>query len=331
MIKIENFCENNVKYISYYNFLNNTENINKLLIKLKFLKHPIIKKKILKMIEDNHKIILHNINLLNIVISYYIQNNLINKSEIGVFFKFYQKNIKKTNIMSYKSLLIMFYKIADYDNLLSLLKEIFYIFSNYRTCLYYMTPSINFYNTKKETIKNIVIKFRDNLNTLNQIITKVYIGDKNPWGSSYYSTAFSMFETLIILKKYFKDPIKLLKIEFKVNKMSKDVIKDICYSYQTKKIKDSDIDNKLNPEYINNVSQFIVNIKRLGYDLWFVIPLIFNSIFQDYIIKGIPDSKIFSHDKIYFQTTNNYLGFMCFILVKYGFITNVNIFHNFND
>ena len=42
------------------------------------------------------------------------------------------------------------------------------------------------------------------------------------------------------------------------------------------------------------------------------------------------DAKIYNHDKIYYQKTNNKLGIMCYILVADGFITNANIFQKFN-
>ena len=64
-----------------------------------------------------------------------------------------------------------------------ILKEILYICSDYRACIYFMTPSINFENykrTKKEVVKDVVLKFRCNINTLNQIISHIYVGYKNP-------------------------------------------------------------------------------------------------------------------------------------------------------
>jgi hypothetical protein len=93
----------------------------------------------------------------------------------------------------------LFYKLIFYENCISVLKECFYIFSEYRACIYFMTPSINFNNTKKNIIENVIISFRDNINTLNQIISKIYLGDKNPWGSIYYSTAYSMTQEVLFL------------------------------------------------------------------------------------------------------------------------------------
>jgi len=192
-----------------------------------------------------------------------------------------------------------------------------------------MTPSINFYETDKKTIQKVIINFRDNINTLNQLISKIYIGDKNPWGSIYYSTAYSMFETLLIIKKYFKDPLKILNINFisykKCNKIN--VINNLCDNYNKQKLNNSEIDCKK----INNVSDFILNLKKMGYDLWFVIPLVFDTIFEKYELEGLIESEVIGKEKIFFQKMNNNIGLMCYLLTNNGYISNINIFKQFND
>jgi hypothetical protein len=280
------------------------------------------------MIVKNHKYVLDKLNKIDIIISYYKQNNLINKSEIGNFFKYYEIHKKNTNINNYDELLNLFYNLISYDKCISLLKECFYIFSDYRACIYYMTPSVNFYNTTKKILKNVIINFRDNINTLNQIISKIYIGDKNPWGSIYYSTAYSMFETLIIIKKYFKDPLKILNIEFIISKKcnKNNIINNLCDKYNKINIK-----NKINCKEINNVSQFILTLKKLGHDLWFVIPLVFDTIFEKYKINNLMDSEIIGKEKILYQKMNNNIGLKCFLLTNNGYISNTNLFKNFND
>ena len=138
-----------------------------------------------------------------------------------------------------------------------------------------------------------------------------------------------MFETLMILKKYFKDPLKMLNITFLINKKCKknDLTKDLYNNYQKLKLKDSTLTKK----NINSISQFIVFLKKEGYDLWFTIPLIFNTIYKSYELDGLPDSLLVNHKKIYYQKMNNIIGLMCYILVEEGFITNVNIYQKFND
>jgi hypothetical protein len=327
--KIENFCEkHNKEFKIYYEYLNNPSYEKIILFFLKFIHHEKIKKKIFKMIPENHILILNKINKINIIISFYQKNNLINKSEIGKFFTYYQKCIKNKNINNHEDLYNLFYELISYDNCILLLKECFYIFSDYRACIYYMTPSINFYKTSKENISLVIMNFIDNINTLNQLISKIYLGEINPWGSVYYSSAFSMFETLYILNKYFKDPLKKLKIIFKVDEICK---KELININLLEKYKNLKLNNNLIIHKINNVSDFIIKLKKLGFDLWFVIPFVFNTIYKKYNLNGFPESLVFGYEKIYYQKINNLIGIMCFILLNNDYISNINIFKNFND
>jgi hypothetical protein len=316
-MKIENFCkEHNQEFKLYYNYLNNPFYLSIVLLCLKYIHHKEIQKKILDMIINNHDIVLDKLNKIDIIISFYIQNNLINKSEIGKFFHFYMNHRKDIDLNNHQHLFELFYKLISYERLISVLKECFYIFSDYRACIYFMTPSIRFHDTKKSIIKKVILNFRDNLNTLNQIISKVYLGDKNPWGSIYYSTAYSMFETLFIIKKYFKDPLNILNIKFIVKK----------------KISKNEIMKELSKKYdkINSISECIITLKKNGYDLWYTIDYIFNIIYKEYEIIGLQDAEVIGNKKIYCQKLNNKLGFMCYILSVNGYITNTNIYKNFN-
>jgi hypothetical protein len=332
--KIENFCEeHNSEFKTYYNYLNNSVYIKILITCLSYINHPTIQTKILNMIKEHKKIVYEKLNKIDIIINFYKQNNLIEKSEIGKFFIFYEKNKKNINLKNNEDLLKLFNILINYDKVISVLKECFYIFSDYRACIYFMTPSIDFYNTSKKIINNVILNFRDNLNTMNQIISKIYVGDENPLGSHYYSTAYSMFETLFIIKKYFSDPLKIVKIKFNVIKKcsEKQIIEKLCDKYHNTKLKDSELDNKINKKNVHNISQLILNLKRLGYDLWFVLPLVFNTIYEKYEVKNIPESLVFGKEKLYFQKMNNQIGFMCYVLVSEGYVSNGNIFNNFND
>ncbi len=332
--KIENFCsDHHLEFKKYYNYLNNPFYVSILLKCLHYIDHEKIKNKIYLMIVENKKYILERLSIISTLIKFYKKNNLINKSEIGHFFTFYESELKKINQNNNKDLLKLFYKLIHYKGCISVLKECFYIYSDYRACIYFMTPSLNFYNTKKIYVDEVVKNFKDNINTLNQIITKVSIYDKNPWGSKFYTSAYIMFETLIILKKYYSNPLKKLDIIFTIKEQcsSKNIIKELCNNYHKEKMQKTSIDNKINEKYINNISQFIINLKNMGYDMWFVINLVFNTIYKNYILSNIMEPLIISHEKIYYQKMNNKIGIMCFILVSDNFISNVNIFKNFND
>jgi hypothetical protein len=335
--KIENFCqEHNEEFKKYYNFLNSSIGYQITLQYLNYLHNDKLKEHILNLIKKNHKYIIDRLNKIDIIISFYKQNKLINKSEIGKFFSFYEIHKNKTDIKNDKQLFELFYKLISYNGCLDVLKECFYIFSDYRSCIYFMTPSVNFNKVtskNKILIKNVIHNFRDNLNTMNQVISHVYSGTKTPWGSHLYTMGYSMFETLMIIKQYFKNPLKEINIEFSIKKEcnKKDIIKKLCYNYHMKKFKNSNIDDKINEKHVNNVSQFILILKRLGYDLWFVVYLVFDTIYPIYKFKGITLPIIYTHEKIQLQMKNNELGVMCFILTENGFITNSNIFNNFND
>jgi hypothetical protein len=199
-----------------------------------------------------------------------------------------------------------------------------------------MTPSIDFHivsSKNKTLLKQVIHNFKDNTNTMNQIISKVYSGDKTPWKSPLYTMAYSMYETLLILKQYFKDPLKEIDIKFTIQKEcnKRDIIKNLCKNYHNKKFKESNIDSKINEKHVNTISHFILILKRLGYDLWYVVYLVFDTIYPKYKFSGIKQPIIYTHEKIQLQLKNNELGVMCYILTDKGFITSSNIFNNFND
>ena len=333
--KIANFCS--TKYLTefknYYNYLNNPIYVSYFMHYLAIANSPQMKTKILEMIKKNKKQINESLKKAVIVIEYYEQNNLITKSDIGKFFQFYKKSIKSLDLKKDDDLMELFYKLINYDDLISILKECFYIFSDQRACVYYMTPSINFYKTKKTIIENVILTFRSNQNMLCQIISKVYLGDKNPWVSELYSSAYAMFETLNIIELYFKDPLKMvnIKVYYDKSKIKKNgnqtLLNDLFKKYDKVKL----LKQKLDSNGIINVSSFIIKLKKLGYDMWFVIPLVFDVIFGKYKLSGVQEANVFGMKDIINQKKNNMLGIMCYLLNREGYISNTNIFKNFND
>ncbi len=335
--KIENFCEeHHEEFKRYYNFLNSSFGYQMVIYHISLLQTDKMKQYILNLIKKNHSYVIDKLNKIDIIISFYKENNLINRSEIGKFFTFYEKHRTKIDIKNNEQLLSLFYNLISYPECINILKECFYIFSDYRSCIYFMTPSIDFNKVtskNKLLLKQVIHNFKDNINTMNQVISKVYSGDKTPWRSPLYTMAYAMFDTLIIIKQYFKDPFKEIGIKFDIKKEcnKKDIIKRLCENYHSKKFKNSDIDDKINEKHVNTISHFILILKRLGYDLWYVIYLVFDTIYPKYTLKGIPKPIIYTHEKIQFQLKNNELGVMCYILTDRGFITSSNIFNNFND
>jgi hypothetical protein len=137
-----------------------------------------------------------------------------------------------------------------------------------------------------------------------------------------------MYETLYIISKYYKDPLKELDIEFKIIKKCNktDILKNLLINYEKSKL-----NAQLNINKIFNITDFISKLKKLGYDMWFVIPIVFKTIYIKYKINKLPESNIFGYTKIYYQKMNNLIGLMIYILIDEGYITNINIFKNFND
>ena len=72
-------------------------------------------------------------------------------------------------------------------------------------------------------------------------------------------------------------------------------------------------------------------LKKMGYDLWFVIPLVFDTIFEKYELEGLIESEVIGKEKIFFQKMNNNIGLMCYLLTNNSYISNINIFKQFND
>ena len=333
--KIEDFCTEHYKEFKiYYQYLNNPIYVAIFTKYLQFMNDERMKDKIREMISKNKSYIYEKMNIIDEIIYFYQQNNLINKSEIGHFFKYYQKYRSGINISNKKlnneEIYNLFYKMISYDKLISVLKEIFYIFSDYRACIYYMTPSINFHHVSKKTednIEKVIMHFKDNINTLNQLISKIYIGDENPWGSPLYSTAYSMFDTLIILKQYYKHPLIKIGIHFIIKEkcLKKNIIPNLLHKINKLQNRNTHTNS------ISSISEVIIYLRKKGYDLWFTIPFIFNIIYPKYILKNIPESGIVGAKRIYQQKMNNILGVLCFILCENNFISNINIFKKFND
>lgn len=321
-LKIDNFCEENNKlFKKIYLFLNSPKNIIILMNSLKILTHPKVQKAIVKEIKNNKESIYQILEDFNTIMDFYKSNNLILKSEVGHFILYYEYNLKKIKIKNDKDYLIFFNKIINYPKLISLLKEIFYILSDFRLCIYFMTPNIKFRNTSKDNVHEFVKKFNTNHNMLYSIVSGFYPGDNSPWGK-YYTSCYACFESLTILKKYYKDPLKAMKIDFKYKKKNnnKQIIKKLSDIYNIKL-------NKI--EKIFNVTNYIILMKKMKYDMHEVVCSIFNAIYQDHVLKNIKNSYIIDNVKIFKQKNHYKLGTKIFILVNDGYISNVNCFENF--
>ena len=321
-INMDNFCEeNNLMFKKINKFLNSPKNILILMNTLKIFFHPKAQPLLLKEIKNNKDKINSIIKNFHIVMDYYKNNNLVLKSKVGHFILYYEHKLKNIKVKNDKDYLTFIHNILNYPNLISLLKEIFYVLSDYRSCIYFMTPNIKFRDTNKETINEFVTKFRNNQNMCFSIISGYYPNDDSPWGH-YYTGAYASFESLNILSKYYQNPLKDLKIDFKYKKKNnkQQIMKKISniYNIKLKKV-----------EKIINITNFIILMKKLKYDMHEVINSIFNIIYEGITLKNIQRCYVVNGIKIFNQKKNYELGIKIYLLVSNGYITNVNCFENF--
>ena len=321
-IDMNQFCDGNNKLFNKINiFLNNPKNIIILMNMLKVFSHPKAQEPILQEIKNNKDKIHKILKNFNIIMDYYKSNNLVLKSDVGHFILYYEYNLSKLKTKNDKDYLIFFHKLLNYPKLISLLKEIFYILSDYRSCIYFMTPNIKFRNSDYETVNDFVSKFYNNQKMCFSIISGYYPTDKSPWGT-FYTGAYSCFESLIILKKYYKDPLKTLKIEFKHKKINNktQILKKMSEMYNIKL-------KKL--EKVMNITNYIIFMKNLKYSMHEVIDSIFDMIYEKSSFKNIQKCYIVNGVKIFNQKKNYELGVKIYILVSNNYISNVNCFENF--
>ena len=333
---IANFCEvDGIEFKKYYEYLNNPDIFQMCISMIPHLMSDKIQTSLFSKIELNKEVVVDKMKKVDTIISFYEMNDDIRYSEIGQFFGFYKRikdKMKITNSSPSKKLLLFFNELILYPKVLSVLKECFYIFSDRRSCVYYLTPGIDFNNTtKKAEVKRVVKHFKGNMSMLTQIISKTYQFNDNPWGSKYYSSAYATFDTFQILKKYFNDPLKEcdLNVTTHLRKFdsNKKMVDYLCKMYHEYKLGPSKYDDQISPNHIQNTTHFLIALKKLGYDLWFIIPLMMDGLYGSYEIKNII-FPIYHCDKyIQLQSNNFKIGIMAFLLVRDGFITNTQTFY----
>ena len=150
-----------------------SDNIIILMKMFKMLEHPKVQQIVLKEIKNNKNKIESILNDFNVIMDFYKTNNQLLKSEIGHFILYYEYNFTKTKIKTDKDYLLFIKKIINYPKLISLLREIFYILSDYRLCIYYSTPNIDF-KILLNQLWIILLKFKTNQVILFSTISRIY-------------------------------------------------------------------------------------------------------------------------------------------------------------
>lgn len=315
------FCENNNKlFKKIYLFLDNPKNMQLTLYYIRLLHHPKAKPLVLKQLKEHKSVLKKMLENFRVILSFYKENNKILKSEIGHFIMYYEYHLSKTKMNCNNDNLQFFYTLLAYPKLFSLLKNIFYILSDYRACLYFASPHISIQKSNITKIQPIIQKFRSNQTMLFSMITGLYPGDNCPWGTPYYTGAYNCFESLLQLKKIYKHPLKELKIEFKYKKKHLKIHSKLEELYNVK------MNQK---QKVNNSTQFIIFMKKLGYDLYQVVDIVFEMVYEKPSFKNIQDCYILDTKKIYHQKKNYVYGVKIYLLVENGFINNMNCFDHF--
>lgn len=254
-----------------------------------------------------------NINLI-------IKSKNIKKNKIYYTLIFVYNSLKKIN--NCKTLTIEIKNIINYPYIYDFIYYLFYILSNLLRCQYMVYNKKERINDKKELNNFLKINSND-FSFIKEYLTNISEGYKNSWGYPEYSSACSMYYTLLYLDNYYKDPLKKLKINFiykKKNKDKKIILKNILEELKFNK----NINLK-----VSNYNELIINLKKMNYNMWFVIELLFKNIFINYEIKNIPNVKINFMRNVGNQNENNKLGLKCYLLLKNNYITNTNLFKNF--
>ena len=322
-IDMDNFCEENNKLFKNISvFLDNPRNIIILMNQVKVFLSPKGKKIIISELQKNKDKIDKIIKNCKVVINYYKMNDEILKSEVGHFILYCEHNLDKIRIKNENDYIRFIENIINYPKLITLLKEIFYILSDYRSCIYFMTPNVDFKKTNKSIVNEFIKKFKSNQNICFSTISRYYRNDESPWGK-YYTGVYSSFESLIILQKYYNNPLKELNIEFNYKKKNnnKVILKKISQLYNVEL-------NKI--EKIMNVTNYIIMMKKMKYNMHEVVNSIFDIIYEGVTIKNIQKCYIINNIKIFNQKNSYELGVKIYILVRDNFISNINCFENFD-
>jgi hypothetical protein len=213
------------------------------------------------------------------------------------------------------------------QNIYLILKEFIYILSNKKRCKLLVEDDLRSKKLNKEYIKNIIDILGKNLNLIKEFIFLKYTGNNNNWGNKQYESAYKMFKTLLIIEPFYDKPLKLLGIKYSLSKPDKveKIIEnmEIDYVLKTKK-------NNLNGKDVKSISEFIILMKKSGFNLWFSINFVWNHIYTKWAIDNIQNSNVNGNNNIEYQKSNNLLGIKIYLLCKKGFITSSNIFQNFN-
>ncbi len=128
-----------------------------------------------------------------------------------------------------------------------------------------------------------------------------------------------MCKSLLILSKYYKNPIKKLGIKLVLNKIN-------SFNQSKKYISNKLKKNNINiTDDVNNYDKYLFLLKKNNINLWETIKLLFNSIYPKHVLSNVHDSIINNN---VLEIENNKIGIFCYILIINNKI-NQKFLHNY--
>lgn len=214
-------------------------------------------------------------------------------------------------------------------NLYAEVKELLFILSNKYSCEIILNKDLSKENCSKRYIEKIIKLANGNMNILIKLLYPKVKSVKNYFGKIEYETAYMFFKCLKLMEKHKIDPVKGLKLDIKLTKPKKlnEILEDLELNYIMKSGNDFD-DKKFD---VRSISEYILLLKKRGHTLWYAVNFVWNNIYGcgDCIINEITNSNVVSMNNIELQKQNYLTAIKIYIMCREGYISNINVFQNF--
>ena len=323
------YCnENYLFFEKNYNLIND-KNIEmkfyRMIYSLDEQKYIILDEILLNKIKENWKGIEKYMNMVE---------NVIKKLKLAKNLEGLQVEKLMDDFLSTKKLIenpetfLKYMKIFIYrKNLYNEIKELLLILSNKYTCELILNKNLKKEKCSKKYIEKVIKLANGNYDILIKLIYPKIFKFKNEFQKKEYENIYKFFTCLKLIEKYDLNPLKLLNINVP-NKPTNKTINRILDELELQYIIDSnnDFDDKL--EKVNNISEYILLMKKRGHTLWYIINYIWKNIYGKDPEGNIYNSNIVSSNNIELQKMNYLIAIKLYKLCDDGFISSTNIFHN---
>ena len=214
-------------------------------------------------------------------------------------------------------------------NLYAEVKELLFILSNKHSCEIILNKDLSKEKCSKRYIEKIIKLANGNINILIKLLYPKVKSVKNYFGKIEYETAYMFFKCLKLMEKHKIDPIKGLKLDVKLTKPKKlkEILEDLDLNYIMESGNDFD-DKKFD---VRSISEYILLLKKRGHTLWYAVNFVWNNIYGcgDCIVNEITNSNVVSMNNIELQKQNYLTAIKIYIMCRESYISNINVFQNF--